>query len=84
MKAKPKAYKALRGYLEMKGLDLLYLVKPLGLSYSAISKRMCGILEWKRCDMYGVLDCLDLPESYLPVLFPQDIYEDFNYERKTA
>lgn len=84
MKAKPKAYKALRGYLEMKGLDLLYLVKPLGLSYSAISKRMCGSLEWKRNEMYIVLDCLALSEHYLPILFPEDIYMEFNYERRIA
>ena len=84
MAKKPRAYKALRVFTQLKNKDLQDLTRPTGLSPSALSKRMCGLLEWKRNDMYAVLDFLELSSDYLPILFPEDIYEDIIYEAKTA
>ena len=84
MKNKPKAYKALRAYTGLRSKELQDLMKPTGLSISALSKRLCGRLEWKRADMYAILRFLDLPDDYLPILFPEDIYEDFVYDARSA
>ncbi|MDO5016561.1 MAG: hypothetical protein Q4E09_06100 [Eubacteriales bacterium] len=74
---KPKSFKALRMYAQMRNCDTKDLGKPINMDPGAISRRMTGKVEWTRKEMYAILEFLDLTTDFLPVIFPEDIYEDY-------
>lgn len=72
-------FATLKALLRAKGYTYTDLSKEnhvTTLSISAVNSKMRGLTDWTRAEMYRILNFLELPEDCLPVIFPDDIYED--------
>ena len=70
-----KTFNALREMMRLRNLTQKDLIISTGISQSALTKRFTGEQEFSRLQMYQILDKLELDYEFLPIIFPEDIYE---------
>ena len=71
-----KTFNALREMMRLRNLTQKDLIISTGISQSALTKRFTGEQEFSRLQMYQILDTLELDYEFLPIIFPEDIYEN--------
>ena len=60
------------------------LSRQLNLGTDAVSKRLNGRAEWLKEEMYRILDVFRVPEEYMHIVFPKNIYSKKRLPTKAA
>ena len=72
-----QAYKRLRFAIKGQGQKIgPFVHQTTKISNSAIDQRMAAKQPWKLCEMYQLMDALEIPHDQLHKIFPADPYEE--------
>jgi hypothetical protein len=63
--------KTLRKILEQKGIMEFVLARRLGLTKSALSRKMNGTRKWRPEEIQGALDLINMPRGAERKIFPE-------------
>ncbi len=84
MKDYRRAHRVLRDLMDEIGYTNEDLARDLKLGGTTVSLRLNGRRAWQKDEMYRVLEIFRVPEEYMHIVFPRNIYSKKRLPTKAA
>lgn len=79
-----KAHLVLREMMADVGYTREELARQLSIGVATLSSRLNGRLPWLKDEMYKILEIFNVPEEYMHIVFPKNIYSKKRLPNRVA